>query len=47
MCARTNESYRQFENLAKQLMVVPKTELDRKVNEYNKRKQRKKKRSKP
>lgn len=44
MSERKNEAYRDFEKLTKQLLSVPKKELDRKVDQYNARKaQRKKK----
>jgi hypothetical protein len=43
MSAKPNEQYRAFEDLTKRLMAVPKGELDKKMNEYEKRKVARKK----
>lgn len=46
MSKQNNEQYRAFEKLMGKLVTVPKAELAEKMGEYNKRKQRRKKRSK-
>jgi len=43
MTAKQNEEFDRFANLTKRLLGVPKTELDQKVGEYNKRKEARKK----
>ncbi len=40
---KKGQSFENFERLAKQLMQVPKTELDKRMAEYERQKERKKK----
>lgn len=43
MSEKKPEQYRGFEDFTKRLLAVPKAELDKKMNEYEKRKQAMKK----
>jgi hypothetical protein len=40
---KKSEAYENFESLARQLLKVPKTELDKRMSEYERQKERKKK----
>jgi hypothetical protein len=42
---RKSDEYRNFEDLTKKLLQVPKTDLDKKMRRYEERKARRKKKS--